>query len=235
MYMVAGADNVQTLFRKSRDLTFEFMQLRVAQTVKKLPSQDAAKLGADTSGTFAAPLNPVPEQQRIWRQLHNIYAENLAHGDAVNGLTKMFIREYSLELDEFQADEGKATQIYAFLQDKMFKASTVTLAGPRYLESSPDLARDFWQYDAGFMKLLLGTPRFACRQAWDARDRCLEATKRWLGDAWANIDWQDMSENSPDWEPNFGHRLVRAREQSLQSYGVSLEGRASLQMGLIWA
>ncbi|KAI1842734.1 hypothetical protein JX265_005061 [Neoarthrinium moseri] len=235
MYMITGADNIQTLFRNSKDLTFEFMQIRVAQTVKGLPEQDATRLSIDNSGTLATPLSPVPEKERIWRQLHNIYAENLAHGRAVDCLTSMFVSEFSRMIDEEPRGKWKRTQVYKLLQDKMFRASTMVLAGPGILESNPGFAKKFWQYDAGFMKLLLGNPRFACRQAWDARDHCLEATKRWLANGWAKMDWQAASQQNPDWEPNFGHRLVRAREQCLQSYGVSLEGRASLQMGLIWA
>ncbi|KAK6827835.1 hypothetical protein PG987_011176 [Apiospora arundinis] len=235
MYVVTGPENVQTLFRNSKDLTFEFMQLRVAQLVKGLPASDANMLRADDSGTLAVPMSPVPADRRIWRQLHAIYGENLAHGSAVNSLTERFINEFRLQLGKESAGQWKTTQIYALLQDKMFTASTLTLVGPRILDSNVGFAKTFWKYDAGFMRLLLGTPRFACREAWDARDQCLEATKRWLGDGWANTDWSSIALEDPDWEPNFGHRLVRAREKCLESYGISLDGRASLQIGLIWA
>ncbi|KAH8896784.1 cytochrome P450 [Thozetella sp. PMI_491] len=235
MYLVAGVDNIQTLFRKSRDLTFEFMQLRVAQAVKGLPAQDAAKMGVDNSGTHAVPLTPVAEEDRIWKRLHHIYLENLSQGRAVDGLTRRFLSEFSQEVEQLPEGECVTTPIYALLQDKMFRASTHTLTGSRILTSNPDFAKHFWEYDAGFMKLLMGTPRFMCRQAWNARDQCLAATKRWLADAWAATDWSAMALKDLDWEPNFGHRLVRAREECLEQFGISLDGRASLQMGLIWA
>jgi len=233
--MIAGADNIQTVFRNSKDLSFEFMQLRVAEKVKGLPAQDAATLGADDSGTGAIPLSSMPEDARIWRRLHNIYSENLTHGKAVNFLTGKFISEFSGRLDQMPSNQWTTTPIYAFLQDEMFTASTITLAGPQILKSNPDFAKYFWDYDAAFMTLLQGAPRFLCRRKWEARDKCLEATKQWLTDAWENVNWQTISREHPDWDANFGHRLIRAREESLAKYGISLEGRASLQMGLIWA
>ena len=234
MYMIMGADNIQAIFRNSKHLSFEFMQIRIAQKVKGLPAEDASKLSVDVSGTGSKALVETPADARIWHNLHSIYLSNLTEPNAVNFLTSKFISEFSKQLDHIPFGESRTLPIYAFLQQNMFTASTTTLAGPQILKHST-FVRAFWDYDAAFMTLMQGTPRFIYRKGWEARDQCLEATKKWLASARANVNWETVSRDNPDWEENFGHRLLRQREESLVQYGISFEGRASMHMGLIWA
>ncbi|KAI9743465.1 MAG: hypothetical protein M1818_002777 [Claussenomyces sp. TS43310] len=235
MYLIMGADNIQAIFRNSKHLSFEFMQLRIAQKVKGLPAKDALKLGVDDSGTGSTPLVDIPSDARIWHKLHGIYLSNLTEMTTVNFLTNKFVAEFSDQLDLVPSGRTLTLPIYDFLQFFQFTASTNTLVGPRILESNPNFIRAFWDYDAAFMTLLQGAPRFWARKGWDARDQCLRATKEWLASATSNLDADLTAKEDPDWEQNFGHRLMRTRNQALVDYGVSFEGRAAMHMGLIWA
>jgi hypothetical protein len=131
--------------------------------------------------------------------------------------------------------EWALVPINKFLRAQMVMATTMALAGPHFIEECPTFARDLWEYDEAFLTLLLGTPRFLCRGGWDARDRLLAATKRWLARAWTEYDWQDEKNQDLEWEPLFGHRVVRERERALKDYGISLDGRATMEAGMIWA
>ena len=232
MYLVLGSDNIQTVFRHSNQLSFEFMQIRVAEKVKGLPASDAQRLGLDQSSSGSVPLTNTTENGRIWHKLHAIYLKNLTERKAVDFLTNKFVLEFSKQLQSVPWS-SETMGIYEFLRKYQFNASTTALVGPRILEFSPKFAGNFWDYDAAFMTLMQGMPKFMCRQGWAARDRCLEATKEWLASASkrANI----ASDDDPEWDEDFGHRLLRERNTALVDYGISFEGRAALQMGLIWA
>ena len=82
----------------------------------------------------------------------------------------------------------------------MSKASIQTLADWNILDANPTFAKSFWQYDAGFMRVLMSTPRLACQQAWNARDACLEAAKKWLASAWSSVDYEAMTKEDHELE-----------------------------------
>ena len=234
MYLIMGADNIQSIFRHSKQLSFEFMQLRIAQKVKGLPASDAERLSLDDSGTGSTPLTDVSGNERIWHKLHAIYQKNLTERKAVDYLTGKFVFEFSKQL---QCVPWRSTTmgLYEFLQNHQFNASTITLVGPQIIDYNPKFANSFWEYDAAFMTLMQGMPKFMRRGGWAARDRCLEATKEWLATATANSRVLNTPDDDPDWEENFGHRLMRERNAALVDYGISFEGRAAMHMGLIWA
>ena len=234
MYLIMGADNIQSIFRHSKQLSFEFMQLRIAQKVKGLPASDAEQLGLDDSGTGSTPLSGIMENERIWHKLHNIYLKNLTEKKSVEYLTGKFVSEFSKQL-QYVPWESETMGLYEFLQKYQFHASTTTLVGPRIIEYDPKFANSFWEYDAAFMTLMQGIPRIMRRGGWAARDRCLEATKEWLATATAKSNATNKLDPNPDWDENFGHRLVRERNAALVEYGISFEGRAAMHMGLIWA
>ncbi|KAK3311974.1 cytochrome P450 [Apodospora peruviana] len=58
------------------------------------------------------------------------------------------------------------------------------------------------------MAMLYGLPKFLCGKGSDARDRCLETTRRYLERGWRNIDWSATEKDDPSWEPNFGSKLM---------------------------
>ncbi|KAL9128334.1 MAG: hypothetical protein Q9217_002963 [Psora testacea] len=234
MYLIMGADNIQAIFRHSKQLSFEFMQLRIAQKVKGLPASDAARLGLDDSGTGPTPLSNIRDDERIWSKLHTIYLKNLTERSAVDFLTGKFVLEFSKQLQSVPW-QSETMGLYRFLQDYQFKASTTTLVGPRVLESNLKFADNFWDYDAAFMTLMQGMPRIMRRRGWAARDACLEATKAWLAAASRGSEAVDKKDSDLEWDENFGHRLVRERNAALVDYGISFEGRAAMHMGLIWA
>lgn len=234
-YLVFGAHNVQTIFRNSKDLTFEEFALRVAQKVKRLPVDDAALLAADKSGSATRPLTDVTSTPRIWRKFHEIYEKNLTGSKAVSSLTDRFVDEFARQIKTSSKSSWKDVKINDMLQDIMLAASTITLAGPALFELDPHFTKHFWEYDEAFMSLLYGLPRFLCRKGWDARDHCLESVKSYLKRAWDNTDGKEAHGHNPDWDPYFGSKLVRAREEALKGFGISLEGRASFELGLIWS
>lgn len=153
----------------------------------------------------------------------------------VHSLSDRFVKEFQAQISQVATEEWVTTGIDALLRHIMFQASTRTLAGPRVFAIDPHFEENFWKYDNSFMSLLYGFPRFLCREGWDARDRTLETVKRYLEKGWSHMDWESCRNDDPDWEINFGSKLIREREEAMEQYGISLQGRASFQMGLIWS
>ncbi|KAM0222085.1 hypothetical protein ACHAPA_009664 [Fusarium lateritium] len=234
-YLIHGTKNVQQVFRCSKELTFEEFALRVAQKVKRLPAHDAALVAKDISGSSRLPLTETRDEDRIWRKFHEIYEHHLIGSTAVSALTELFINTMIDELSTVATQGPIEIGIDEFMKLHMFRASTIALAGQRVFDVDPNFADVFWDYDEDFMSLLYGVPKFLCRKGWNARDKCLETVKSYLDQGWQNLDWHDCHEKNPDWEPNFGSKLVREREVAMEKYGIGLDGRASFQMGLIWS
>ncbi|KAI9763250.1 MAG: hypothetical protein M1840_000825 [Geoglossum simile] len=242
-YLITGSHNVKKVFRNAHHLDFEFFIVNVSTKVWRMPLHDARELEKDSSGPGAQPLGDVDGGGRIWLKLRDIYRRNWMTGGPASRLAARWISEFlanlgsphEVSLSPPEGQEWALVPVYKFLRAQMLMATTMTLAGPHFLEECPTFATDLWDYDEAFFTLLLGTPWFLCRRGWDARDRLLAATKRWLVRAWAEYDWQDGENQTLEWEPLFGHQVVRERERVLKDYGMSLDGRAAMQAGMIWA
>ncbi|KAK8108373.1 hypothetical protein PG984_014174 [Apiospora sp. TS-2023a] len=241
-YILSNAQDVQGLFRASKELTFEEFSVRVLEKVKKFPREDGAKMEADTSGSATIPLHPVPESSRIWRAIHANYDSHLTGSGPVSVLTNRFVRLFQEELDQVASAEGKGARwttgcVNSLLEDKMFRASTRTLVGDAIFDLSPTFTSDFWEYDQNFMYFLYGLPRFLFPSAWQARERVFNAVKAYIAQAWDRLDPRHAAaeHDNPDFDDHFGSRLVRTREAMYANYGLSLDGRAASEMGLIWS
>lgn len=234
-YLIHGTRNVQQVFRYSKELTFEEFALRVAQKVKRLPAKDAALVAKDVSGSSRLPLTETREEDRIWRKFHELYESHLLGSNAVSSLTDLFINTMIDQLNTISTESSLECGVDAFMKHHMFRASTIALAGQGVFDADPEFAETFWEYDEDFMPLLYGLPKFIYQKGWDARDRCLNTVKSYLGRAWQQLDWSACHEANPGWESNFGSKLIREREVAMEKYGIGLDGRASFQMGLIWS
>ncbi|KAF2457317.1 cytochrome P450 [Lineolata rhizophorae] len=126
------------------------------------------------------------------------------------------------------------------IRDFVGYAVNTTFFGTALLEVYPTLQDDFWIFDASFLGLAAGLPRWipwpSLTRAHIARRRLLagltaleraldaeDAGRRPADPAWT---WRDLSDVSP------GYRAIRAH---LVAHGVGPEGRAAQNLGLLWA
>lgn len=210
--------------------------MRVLEKVKKFPREDGIKMEADKSGSLAVPFHPVPKDSRIWRAIHENYDSNLTGAGPVSALTNRFVTLFAEELDAGIPAGGHWTEasINALLEDKMFRASTRTLAGDGVFEVAPGFTASFWAYDKSFMYFLYGLPRLFFPDAWRARDEVFDAVRTYIARAWDHMN-PITTDVQSDFDEHFGSRLVRTREAMYAKYGLSLDGRAASEMGLIWS
>jgi hypothetical protein len=237
VYIIAGAQNVQAMFRNSRDLDGEWFALAFTERIFGLPKEDERRLGEDASGIYRVPQGEVCDGGRIWKRIRDVYHTTMEGSGQVAFLAEKWVNEFvgGVE-DSTSQSEWMTISIYKFVRQHILRATIITFAGPRLFEASSTFDEDFWEFDKTFLSLLYlrSAPRFLCQRGWDVRDRLVEATNRYLASAWEEYG-KSADKDDVEWEPHFGHRVLRAREKEFEAYGVSQKGRATLEIAFLWA
>jgi hypothetical protein len=167
-----------------------------------------------------------------------IFQKYLISQDAVNVLTTKFIDVFkgALEDDMSVPAKGEMTTVdlFAWLRGRMFIGTTTSIFGSYILDVYPNLGDDFFTFDAGFLKIVYGTPKFLAGDVYAALKRCLRGTEHWLNEALPKLEGQLDPNEGPDWEPYLGCRLMRARQKLFDAAGLSMKAKASLAVGLLF-
>ena len=167
------------------------------------------------------------------QQLEKMNHEFLLRSERVNELTAEFTRV----LAELVAAEPCGEQdvgLCAWLATTMFRASTEAFMGRAALEVVEGFVEDFWEFDRGFMNMLYGLPSWSMPKSYRARARLLDGMEKW------HVMLRDKTKGMPDpngevgWDPLFGSRANRAKQQYFEARGLSLKGRAGLDLGFIF-
>ncbi|KAK7943562.1 uncharacterized protein PG986_012675 [Apiospora aurea] len=152
---------------------------------------------------------------------------------------KAGIMEESTRLASGAGDSktGEALILFPWLRSFMFKASATSFFGEHLFKEYPGLMSDFWEFEPMFLDLLFGVPKFVNSVPHTLQQKVhrgmtawVEANDRAMGDKVPSPDAPDV-----DWEPRWGSRLVRAREALFKSLGISAAGRASFELGMMFA
>jgi cytochrome P450 len=172
----------------------------------------------------------------------NHLAEKIAHEkllrtDAVNDITSEFVNTLGRFVDNELVQEGETleTGFFSWLRSPLFVGSVFALMGSRLLEVYPSLEHDFFEFDTMILSLFFGLPKALTPTCYRTRDRTIDGI----------LKWHEMMEKEgslpadPDgdvaWEPDWGNRLNRARQYFYRDVGMSKRGRASLDLGLLFA
>ncbi|KAK1975134.1 cytochrome P450 [Colletotrichum cereale] len=211
LYLVAGAQNTQAMFRSSTAMSSDAFMIRVVATVWDASPEDVAKFANDKSGRLKAPASgaeDTPPEERYWAGMHHVMHEYLARMHPTNKLAETYYREYAKRLERFPVGERITTNVLGFLKKDIAEAAITALCGTKILELAPDLVTLLWDFDEASGSLTRGLPRWIDREAWKRSDRFKTALSRYLDAAWANYDWSGPDVDA-DWDPHFGSRFLR--------------------------
>jgi hypothetical protein len=235
--VIAGPANVQAVWRHRKEISAEHGFIQVLQRVLGVPTADGITLEAERSvqGLMSSwRATRKTAGKGVWQQVHRMMAEQLTNMKAANVLTGIFVQEWGKQLASLPCD-GTPVSIIDLFKDQCFKASAITLSGGKLLELDPDFGKEFWFFDEYFNVFLFGLPKVFAKDVYEARERILSTTERWLEDAERNIDWENVESENPYWEPNFGHRVPREMFKLLRRGGISKRGVAALELAMVWA
>lgn len=124
--------------------------------------------------------------------------------------------------------------LYSFIRDMIFRASTNALCGPHLLRLTPSFVADFWEFDSYSPKLFKDFPRWMIPKAYEVRDKLHKGMKKWHGFARDGYDWKLEDEGL--WEEFFGAKVMRDRQMMFRAVeGMSDDAIAAVDLGMIWA
>ena len=241
MYLVSGADQYVTLFnnKASRSLNTKGAVLLALKNLFGTPLSTIPFYAADNSGVNSTPLtgSRVKPEHRI-TYFQTRAAHKFLSGPALVQMTECFLKFLKRRIDEGHINSEWVDQqdLYAFVQDTVFKAAVEALCGSYLLSMSPTFVEDFWEFTSAVPILITGIPRWLSPRPYRTRDRLLDAVRKWHKYAHEHSDCTKIGANDPEWEPYFGSKLIRAR----QEYSAGLEpmnadALASEDLGLLFA
>ena len=213
-HFVFTPDGVSGTF-KSRALTRFELDRQLGRNSLGMSKEDALK-------AFPSDLDPKKDLTT-----ERIHANMLLSASAVNTLTDKFIEVFQERL--LNADigtDGIEIELYDWIREQAFHASMVSLGGTKLLEMFPDISGEFCTWDEGLVGMLFGTPRLFARAAYAARDGLVDKLEQWLAAGYA----ASTNDSDPDWEPNFGARVMRKRHEYYAQQQMSLRGQASADL-----
>ena len=239
-YVVTRPQNVTSVFKQSRNLgssKFEEMVMIKAfggdkETMKIWQMPDHADTGS------------VQDMGKLNRKypMHHLYGEHMLSTRGVNSLTSKFFETFASELDKQTQVTSKETVevgLHRWLRDYMFVASGTAFLGCRLWELYPSAAEDFWEYDAGMLRMVYGAPRFMIPKIYAALDRLLVGFEAWMKDShdrgYLSADKShNDKESRPDWCPQMGSRFIQDRHRLIGDSGITLRGKAALEVGSLF-
>jgi len=209
-HLIFSAPGIARMF-KARELARDQLDQQLGVNVLAMTKEDAAKA--------FGPEDDFKEKQSTAR----IHSEHLLSSSAVNALTSKFMECLDAELRADQSlKDGADVELYSWLWQKIFRASTTALCGSKLLEMYPDFDKDYRIWEDNVLGMLFGTPRLFARQAYAARDAVVDKLQKWLEYGYS----ESSASGDPDWEPCFGARVVRKRHDFYKQQGISMKGQA---------
>ncbi|KAF2439200.1 cytochrome P450 [Karstenula rhodostoma CBS 690.94] len=210
-HFIFSEDGLSAVF-KSRQLSHAELDRQLAVNVLEMSKGDSFRAFPDRTD----------EKEKITTE--RLHSDHLLSSAAVNSLTGKFMETFQAELDgDASLAGGLDINLYDWLWQRVFRASTSALCGTTLLEMYPDFDVDYRILEDNLLGLLFGTPRLFARQAYRARDACVEKLEKWL-----QVGYQHPVKEGEDpaWTPDFGARIMRRRHDLYQQRQLGIHGQA---------
>jgi hypothetical protein len=241
MYYIPHGSSILSYFKKSRELDGKPLILFGLKHTFGCPPDGLAQLDADNSGIHTKPapgFENIEPGKRLFQIQHRDLHSHLS-GSALNIMTVKFVSLFRQRLDDTAivptSEWIELPDLYTFLRNEMFHASLKALCGDLFFEIHPGFNDDFWAWDREMLVYLRRLPRWTAPKAYALRDKCHAAVQEWHRQASQRFDWSNTAMVEAEWEPIFGSRVMRARQQMFKGFGGSPETNASMDLGMLWA
>ena len=163
--------------------------------------------------------------------------ETILSTGAVNELTAEFLAQFRRRVDDLGrwaegVGEGGEIELLKWLRRDMFEASGRALLGEKVFEYYPTFGAEFWEFEKNMLSLFFGLPEFMVPAAVKARDDGVKGLMKWH-EGMAKEGLDDIVDSAGDvsWEPNYGSRANRARQEMYDKFGLSTRARAGFDLG----
>ncbi|KAH8767429.1 cytochrome P450 [Diaporthe sp. PMI_573] len=236
--VVANPEHIQTLFKKSRMLSNKSVTVFVLDYLLGASKKIISFYKADNSGMAAKAHaeSKVKQEDRVFYfQIRT--AHKYLSGQHLHSLNDRFLAtlDRDLEAKGIGQEWIEYPDLYKFLQATVTRSSIETIFGRALLELNPTFIEDFWQFEASAPQFLHGMPRCLIPKAYSARDRLIKAFMKIHAYANSRSDCSKTGTEDAEWEPIFGSKLIRTRQEHMLKMGpMDDEARACEDLGLMF-
>lgn len=241
LYLVSGADNYLALFssKASRCMNTKAAVLLALENLFGTPSNIIPFYAADNSGVNSTPVpwSRVKPEHRI-TYLQTRAAHKYLSGPGLAHMTEFYLNVLKQWFQNRQigSEWVDHPDLYRFLQDTVFRAAVEAMCGQHLLAQSPTFVDDFWEFVDSVPTLIKGLPRWLSPRPYRVRGRLLDAIKRWHNLAHAKSDSSKIGADDPEWDPYFGSKLIRARQEYSRNMPfLNVDALAAEDLGLLFA
>ncbi|KAL9069046.1 MAG: hypothetical protein Q9161_005804 [Pseudevernia consocians] len=231
-YILFSPSAVEALF-KARGPARDGFNLQIAERGLGIDHDEGVRYFGVGEGPDHTGIAPVQQLEKVWH-------DYLLEKKSVNELTTKFTRLLRDQLAQKLKGEGghetkEVIGLYAWLQDRMFKASTTAFMGSRLLEEYPDLREDFFEFDRHMLTMFFRIPKLLSPTAYNVREKALGGLVKWQQHMQEECNANPVDPDCDvDWEPVYGSRANRARQRYYKSRGMSTKASAGMDLGFLF-
>ncbi|KAI0191922.1 cytochrome P450 [Astrocystis sublimbata] len=236
--LITNSQHIQSMFKNSRLLTNKPVTIHVLDHLLGASKKILSFYEADDSGMAAKARvgSKVKTEDRVYYfQLRT--AHKYLSGQHLRALNERFMAtlDRDLEATDIGNDWVEYPDLYKFLQLLVTHASIETVFGTKLLELNPTFVEDFWEFETSAPKFLHAMPRWLIPSAFRVREKLIKSFMKWHAYAHNHYTISETSLDESDWEPNFGSKLIRMRQDGLSKMEImDAEARASEDLGLMF-
>ena len=241
MYLVSGADHYLALFssKASRCMNTKAAVLLALENLFGTPSNVIPFYAADNSGVNSTPVpwSRVKPEHRI-TYLQTRAAHKHLSGPGLAQMTELYLNvlKQRFQSNQIGCEWVDHPDLYSFLQGEVFRAAVEAMCGQHLLAQSPTFVDDFWEFVDSVPTLIKGFPRWLSPRPYRVRGRLLDAIKKWHSLAHEKSDCTKIGADDPEWDPYFGSKLMRARQEYSRSMPfLNADALAAEDLGLLFA
>ncbi|KAI0594165.1 cytochrome P450 [Biscogniauxia sp. FL1348] len=238
-FLLSHPEHVKALFRKSRQTTNIVTVAFTLRNLVDLPQETVTLYLSDKSGAGLKPRkdsNVPPERRITFLVSHNLHTFlSSCYLDGISGRYSTMLRQRVDSID-IQREWVSWPNLFDFLQRTTLIPEIEALFGLKLLELNPSFIDDLLVFTRHVPDFLRLRPWWLNPQAHRARNRLIQYVKRWHEYAQKHVDFTEISDQDLDWEPFWGSKLMRVRQQyEHKTAAMNSEARACEDVGLIWA
>ncbi|KJZ70895.1 hypothetical protein HIM_09721 [Hirsutella minnesotensis 3608] len=212
---VCNPNHIQEIFKSSKSLPDNTSMSFFLKHVLGARENAIAMYRNDNSGTALKPFvhSQVRDEERVYFHTVNTFRRFLT-GKHLADISQRYVSTLTRNLDmlAISSDWVSMPDLFDFLQAECAKAGIETVMGRKILELNPTIINDIRDFKKGVPSLLRCIPCWMLPKTWRARTKLHRAIEEWQQLGNQHTDCSRIGPDDPEWEPYFGCKLVRARQ-----------------------